>query len=79
MSDGLERLTLNLGSRSVHRPFFAAIFAPLLAAGGTGEIPDLSAALEEFLRSDSVAARTDDDLSLLIATRRRHQSRPEWT
>lgn len=78
MSDGLERLTLNLASRSVHRPFFASIFAPLLAAEGTGEIAKLSAALEEFLRSDSVAARTDDDLSLLIATRRRHQPRPEW-
>lgn len=79
MSDGLERLTLHLGSRSIHRPFFAGIFAPLLAAEGKGEIPVLSAALEEFLRSESVAARTDDDLSLVIATRRRHQPPPEWS
>ncbi len=79
MSDGLERLTLNLGGRSTHRPFFAGIFAPLLAAEGTGHIAVLSAALEEFLRSDSVAARTDDDLSLVIATRRRYQPLREWT
>jgi hypothetical protein len=79
MSDGLERLTLHHGSRSIHRPFFAGIFEPLLAAKGKGEITNLSAALEEFLRSESVAARTDDDLSLVIATRRHPQPPPEWT
>lgn len=79
MSDGLERLTLHHGSRSIHRPFFTGIFAPLLAAEGKGEIAVLSAALDEFLRSESVAARTDDDLSLVIATRRHHQPPPEWS
>ncbi len=79
MSDGLERLTLHHGSRLIHRPFFAGVFQPLLAAEGQGEIASLSAALGEFLRSEPVAARTDDDLSLVIATRRHHQPPPEWS
>jgi hypothetical protein len=70
MTDGLEPLALHYASRSAHDPFFRGIFDPLLRAEGQGEICHLSAALSDFLASPRVASRTDDDVSLVIATRR---------
>jgi hypothetical protein len=70
MTDGLEPLALHYASRSVHEPFFNGVFDPLLRAEGSGQITSLSAALESFLASERVAYRTDDDVSLIIATRR---------
>ena len=70
MSDGLEPLALNYTSKSVHDPFFAGLFQPLVQSGGDGEIEPMSASLERFLCSERVTTRTDDDLSLIAATRR---------
>jgi hypothetical protein len=69
MTDGLEPLALHYATKSVHEPFFRTMFQPLAEADGSGEIEHLSGALEDFLTSDRVSARTDDDLSLILAIR----------
>jgi protein phosphatase 2C-like protein len=75
MTDGLEPLALHYAIRSVHEPFFYGIFDPLFRAEGHEEITSLSAALESFLSSQRIASRTDDDVSLVVATRRPQPSR----
>jgi hypothetical protein len=68
MTDGLEPLALHYASRSVYEPFFDGMFRPLFDADGTNEISHLSASLERFLSSERVGSRTDDDVSLILAT-----------
>lgn len=70
MTDGLEPLALHYASRSVHEPFFEGMFQPLVDAGGSHEIGHLSTSLETFLSSERIRGRTDDDVSLILATRR---------
>ncbi|MEA2588156.1 MAG: hypothetical protein QOH66_1083 [Actinomycetota bacterium] len=70
MTDGLQPLALHYASQSVHEPFFRGMFQPLHGSSGFGEVPALSASLEQFLSSDRVRMRTDDDVSLILATRR---------
>lgn len=69
-SDGLQRLALHFQSRTAHAPFFQSMFAPLHASSINGHATDLSASLKAFLDSPSVNERTDDDKSLILATRR---------
>jgi hypothetical protein len=70
MTDGLQSLALHYASQSVHEPFFQGMFHPLHVSSGSAEVPDLSASLEGFLSSERVRMRTDDDVSLILATRR---------
>jgi len=70
MTDGLQSLALHYASESVHEPFFQGMFQPLHGSSGSGEVPALSASLEGFLSSERVRTRTDDDVSLILATRR---------
>jgi hypothetical protein len=70
MSDGLEQLALHFASRKAHDPFFRSVFTPLHAEGADGESARLSQGLTTLLGSAAVRARTDDDASLVIATRR---------
>lgn len=72
LSDGLEPLALNYADKTVHDPFFTGMFEPLVKAEGCGEITTLSASLEQFLSSERVRSRTDDDVSLILATSRNH-------
>ena len=69
-TDGLEPLVLHYASKTVHVPFFDAMFRPLTSTESQPAVDRLSTALEAFLASDKVASRTDDDVSLLLATRR---------
>ena len=73
MSDGLEPLALHYASKTVHDPFFRGMFQSLVKAEGCAEINALSASLEQFLSSERVGSRTDDDVSLILATRRNHE------
>ena len=73
MSDGLEPLAMQFATRTAHEPFFRTVLSPLHAVDGKGEAPQLSNGLSALLASPAVRARTDDDASLVIATRR---SRP---
>lgn len=71
LTDGLEALALHFAEAVVFRPFITRMLAPLRAAtpDAAGEVPALSAALAQFLASPAVQARTDDDTTLLLATR----------
>lgn len=69
-SDGLQRLALHFQSRTAHAPFFQSMFAPLHAVLNDGHAGALTTSLAAFLNSPSVNERTDDDKSLVLATRR---------
>jgi serine/threonine protein phosphatase PrpC len=66
LTDGLQRLALQFDSRSVHAPFFEPLFRVLRAAEDESS---LISPLIEFLSSDRVAERTDDDKTLVLACR----------
>jgi hypothetical protein len=70
MSDGLEALAVSFANRNAYAPFFKTAFAPLHACNGMDEIAALSQSLAAMLASPAVRARTDDDASLILATRR---------
>lgn len=74
MSDGLEQLAVQFASRKAHDPFFRSVLAPLHAEAGDGESARLSQGLATMLASPPVRQRTDDDASLVIATRRERGS-----
>ncbi len=76
VTDGLEPLALHYATKSVFEPFFDGLLEPLIRSEGTHEIEPLSVAVESFLASPRVALRTDDDVSLVIATRRPAAPRP---
>ena len=66
-SDGIERLVMNLAARKVHAPALRPILDWL---AGTHEAPDApSPALLAYLGSAHVQRRTDDDTTLVVATR----------
>lgn len=65
-SDGIQRLALNLATNTAHEPFFAPFFNTLSKA--TIEQEDqLQLALTQFLNSEAVNERTDDDKTLALA------------
>lgn len=68
-SDGLQRLALHYEGRTAHAPFFRPMFAPVRAAD-PGRADTLSTQLATFLGTPAVNARTDDDKTLILATRR---------
>lgn len=66
MSDGLVRLALKMPAQEPHAPFFQ----PLFRFASTVEDGEKAAShLAEFLDSERVNARTDDDKSLVLAVR----------
>jgi hypothetical protein len=68
-TDGLQRLALHYASRTAHAPFFRPMFAPVRrAAPGCAE--GMAGALAAVLASPTVNERTDDDKTLVLATRR---------
>ncbi len=69
LTDGLERLVLDFAARVPHGPFFARMAAPL-ADRPPGRDRALSLALADWLGGAAVAARTDDDRTLLLAALR---------
>ncbi|HET7560261.1 MAG TPA: PP2C family serine/threonine-protein phosphatase, partial [Limnochordia bacterium] len=62
-TDGIEPIAWNRAHDQPHAPFFAPLFK--LVSGPGADVARLSA----FLRSERVAARTDDDVTLLLASR----------
>jgi hypothetical protein len=68
LTDGLQGLALQFGSRSAHGPFFAPMFARLRASNATRP-RSLAGELQSFLDSPAVNQRTDDDKTLVLATR----------
>lgn len=72
-TDGLERLLLNHAEKTVQSAAFDKMFKPLRASGESGEDTTLSKSLNAYLSSPAVASRSDDDITLIIASR----SKPE--
>ena len=65
-TDGVERLALIFDTQTPHPQFFE----PLFQALRTVEDPEgLGEGLRQFLMSDSVQSRSDDDKSLILASR----------
>lgn len=65
-SDGLQMLALDLAGGRPHPPFFRPLFQWLVQ---TPEPCRAQEQLARFLGSPRVGARTDDDITLLLATR----------
>jgi hypothetical protein len=73
-TDGLQMLALNYADRSAHQPFFTPMFRALRS---TGNHADLSPALRGFLESKDINERTDDDKTLVLASRLSHAADPD--
>jgi hypothetical protein len=68
-SDGIQSLVLDYRAQSAHSPFFAPLFAWLRPRPG-GYSRELSDSLVAYLNSEKINSRTDDDKTLILATRR---------
>ncbi|WP_448140969.1 PP2C family serine/threonine-protein phosphatase [Stenotrophomonas sepilia] len=68
-TDGIEALVLHQATQSVHSPFFDKIFSPVRALTSLGYSEELSSKLEAYLDSPLICDRTDDDKTLLLASR----------
>ena len=68
-TDGIERLVLDLSAKTAHAPFFRPLFG-WLAGTKPPETSVASPALLNYLASKQVCDRTDDDKTLIMATRR---------
>jgi hypothetical protein len=78
LTDGLQGLALRFGTREAHGPFFEPMFARLREER-EGQPRGLLEELRVFLGSAPVNQRTDDDKTLVLATRLRPAAagRPE--
>jgi len=68
-TDGIQRLALDYRAQSAHAPFFVPLFEWLRPRAG-GHSRELSASLTVYLNSEKINSRTDDDKTLILATRR---------
>ena len=68
-TDGIQSLVLDYRTQSAHSPFFAPLFA-WLRPRAAGHSPELSDSLARYLNSEKINSRTDDDKTLILATRR---------
>ena len=71
ITDGLQTLALGLAERRAHAPFFLPVFGTLEAVGVHGDEArrTLEGPLAQFLDSGPINARTNDDKTLLLASR----------
>jgi hypothetical protein len=75
-SDGIERLILDLKGTAVHSPALSPIFRWLAGTESKLDTATESPALVAFLNSEQVNRRTDDDKTLVMATRASLVQRP---
>ena len=68
LTDGLQTIALNYQQQTAHEPFFKGLFAPLRAER-EGQSLQLSESLAAFLSSPRVNEKTDDDKTLVLASR----------
>jgi hypothetical protein len=67
-TDGIQTIALRYDTKAAHTPFFRPMFARLRDEP-RGHAAELSQALGVFLQSPKVNERTDDDKTLVLATR----------
>jgi len=70
-TDGIERLVLHEASKTVFSPFFDRTFPVVREAQIGGFDKNLSDSLSQYLSAEIINERTDDDKTLVLATRRR--------
>jgi hypothetical protein len=68
-SDGLQRLVLDYRDRTAPAPFFRSMLSWVRSAADEA-LPRLSSLLQGHLGSPAINDRTDDDKTLILATRR---------
>lgn len=68
-SDGIEPLVIEYATQTVFEPFFDKMFPAVRAVKDGGLCDKLSTALASYLSSPSICERTDDDKTLVLATR----------
>jgi hypothetical protein len=68
-TDGLENLVLDKAARTAPAPFFEHVAAPVRRLPAPGRDEALSAGLAAYLSSKDFTARTDDDVTLVVASR----------
>jgi protein phosphatase 2C-like protein len=71
-TDGIERLVLDLQEKTAHAPFFRTLFGWLAKTDpvGAGEEIPPSEVVSRYLGSKQINDRTDDDKTLILASRR---------
>lgn len=70
-SDGIERMVLDFAAQRPSEKFFSVVARPVLASRvAAGKDRPLSKQLQDYLDSEQVNARTDDDKTLVIAALR---------
>lgn len=69
-SDGIERMVLHGATKAVNDPFFDQMFISIRASTVRGLDQKLSDRLKDYLGSAVINARTNDDKTLVLATRR---------
>jgi hypothetical protein len=69
-TDGIEHLVLHQSTKTVHDPFFNSLLKPIRGSEISGYNENLSKQLEMYLASAKFAERTNDDRTLLIASRK---------
>jgi hypothetical protein len=71
-TDGLERLVLDLQEKTAHAPFFRTLFGWLVKTepAAVGENIPASQVVSRYLGSKQINDRTDDDKTLILASRR---------
>jgi protein phosphatase 2C-like protein len=70
-TDGLESLVLHKATRTVHAPFFDSMFPSVRKSMASGVDDALSRALGDYLSGPRLNERTDDDKTLILASRKR--------
>jgi hypothetical protein len=68
-TDGIESLVLQYATNTVHSPFFNSMLPPVRALPQAGLDANLSEKLATYLASPVICSRTDDDKTLLLASR----------
>ncbi len=69
LTDGLQMLALNNETQTVHQPFFTNLFHWLRKANEPEHVSILNNKLADYLSGDIINSRTDDDKTLLLATK----------
>jgi hypothetical protein len=69
-TDGIENLVLQKVERQAHAPFFDSMFRAVRRSTANGVDRGLCTHLETYLSGAPVNARTDDDKTLILASRR---------
>ena len=78
-SDGLENLVLRRAEKAVYAPFFDTMFKSVRRSQASGIDETLSRELERYLSTPPITLRTDDDKTLILASRRRDPSPSPWS